>query len=134
MMRLAKLTSFFMAHRGFSIGIGDVRPSATVLGQKARLVEEGYAKCEALIRSLATGELVAQPGCTPAETLEMQLNSALSDIREAAGKMCRSELPDSNAPLIMARCGSKGSELNMSQVIRYSVRRCSGSHPDQNDS
>lgn len=38
-------------------------------------------------------------------------------IRDEAGKKCLMALPKSNAPLIMARCGSKGSEINMSQMI-----------------
>ena len=38
-------------------------------------------------------------------------------IREDAGKACLSELPRTNAPWVMARCGSKGSKINMSQMI-----------------
>ena len=42
-------------------------------------------------------------------------------IREDAGKKCLVELPRSNAPWIMARCGSKGSRINMSQATHFAL-------------
>ena len=41
----------------------------------------------------------------------------LQVIREHAGKACLSELDKTNAPMIMALCGSKGSNINISQVV-----------------
>ncbi len=58
-----------------------------------------------------------QAGYTPEETLEAKLNGILSSIREQAGNWCMAELPHSNSPLIMATCGSKGSNINISQMI-----------------
>ena len=44
------------------------------------------------------------------------MNGALSKVRELAGKECMSQLHHLNAPLIMAKCGSKGGQLNISQM------------------
>lgn len=41
----------------------------------------------------------------------------LSVIRESAGKSCKQELHHTNSPLTMALCGSKGSFINISQMI-----------------
>ena len=41
----------------------------------------------------------------------------LSVIRESAGKSCKKELHRTNSPLTMALCGSKGSFINISQMI-----------------
>ena len=41
----------------------------------------------------------------------------LSSIRDKAGKACLKALHKSNAPLTMALCGSKGSNINISQMI-----------------
>ncbi|CAF1241130.1 unnamed protein product [Rotaria sp. Silwood1] len=42
----------------------------------------------------------------------------LSDVRESAGKLCLQELQrSSNSPLIMAISGSKGSNINISQMV-----------------
>lgn len=92
-------------------------PSEQLLEAKAKLIENGYRECEADIEQFRAGKLEAQTGSTPEETLETRLNKVLSQIREDAGRQCLDELPRSNAPLIMARCGSKGSNINMSQMI-----------------
>lgn len=38
-------------------------------------------------------------------------------IRETAGNTCKKELHPTNSPLTMALCGSKGSFINISQMI-----------------
>lgn len=117
MRRVAKLSCFFLQIRGFSIGIGDVMPSASLSRRKQALVETGYAECERLITEMKTGTLVPLPGSTLAGTLEAQLTTVLSDIRQDAGTVCKEELTRFNAAVVMARCGSKGNDLNMSQMI-----------------
>ena len=81
------------------------------------LLEDGYNFCEGKISEWKTGKLEAQPGCTTEQTLEAVLNKELSDIRNKAGNMCLGELHPLNAPLTMAICGSKGSTINISQMI-----------------
>lgn len=51
------------------------------------------------------------------ETLESYLNHTLSKVRETVGDNCISHLDRYNKPLIMALCGSKGSSVNLSQMI-----------------
>lgn len=63
------------------------------------------------------GRLVCQPGCTEEETLEAMILKELSVIRDHAGKACLKELHPSNSPLVMALSGSKGSFINISQMI-----------------
>lgn len=63
------------------------------------------------------GQLVCQPGCTEEETLETKILNELSVIRDNVGKTCLKELHSTNTPLIMALCGSKGSYINVSQMI-----------------
>jgi DNA-directed RNA polymerase III subunit RPC1 len=43
MWRLAKLTSFYLINTGFSIGVGDVTPSRSLLRRKQNLLDEGLA-------------------------------------------------------------------------------------------
>lgn len=50
-------------------------------------------------------------------TLEIHMVKILSDIRQDAGTMCKKDLPRWNAPVTMARCKSKGSDNNLSQMI-----------------
>lgn len=115
--RLARLCPAYLTNRGFSIGIGDVTPGAGLIKAKNELLENGYAKCDEYIRDLEEGRLQTQPGCSEEETLEAVILKELSVIRDHAGKACLRELHKTNSPLIMAICGSKGSFINISQMI-----------------
>uniref|UniRef100_A0A8C2GKK3 DNA-directed RNA polymerase subunit n=1 Tax=Cyprinus carpio TaxID=7962 RepID=A0A8C2GKK3_CYPCA len=117
MSRLARLTPVYLSNRGFSIGIGDVTPGQGLLKAKQELLDAGYKKCDEYIEALKTGRLQQQPGCTAEETLEALILKELSVIRDHAGSACLRELDKSNSPLIMALCGSKGSFINISQMI-----------------
>jgi DNA-directed RNA polymerase III subunit RPC1 len=117
MWRLARLASFFLMNRGFSIGIGDVTPGHSLLKAKQELVNNGYGKCTEYIQKMESGRLPCQPGCTEEESLEAMILKELSVIRDHAGKVCLKELHPSNSPLVMALSGSKGSFINISQMI-----------------
>lgn len=117
MWKLARVASFYMMNRGFSIGIGDVTPGAGLLRAKQALLDSGYAKCDDFIRQLAEGRLPCQPGYNEEETLEAVILKELSVLRDRAFQVCLKELPRSNSPLVMALSGSKGSNINISQMI-----------------
>ncbi|KAF9412429.1 hypothetical protein HW555_009098 [Spodoptera exigua] len=117
MWRLARMASYYMMNRGFSFGIIDVTPGKKLIEAKNKLLEAGYSKCDGYILEMEKGTLQCQPGCTMEETLEAVMLSELSSIRELAAKACFRELHPTNAPLIMAQSGSKGSNINISQMI-----------------
>lgn len=117
MNRMAKMCARFLGNQGFSIGIGDVTPGAALRSQKDDLVEQAYDKCNALIELLRQGKLETQPGCNEEQTLESKISGILSKVREELGDVCLKELEKSNAPLIMGLCGSKGSLINISQMV-----------------
>lgn len=117
MWRLARMASYYMMNRGFSFGIIDVTPGIKLIEAKNKLLESGYSKCDGYILEMEKGTLQCQPGCTMEESLEAVMLSELSSIRELAAKACFRELHPTNAPLIMAQSGSKGSNINISQMI-----------------
>jgi len=117
MARLSRMTSRWLQNYGFSIGINDVTPSERLLEEKRKIVEHGYRLCDESIANFAAGRLDAAPGCTAEQTLESRLEGELSKIRSKAGDMCVAELHWTNSPLIMTMCGSKGSPLNISQMV-----------------
>lgn len=117
MTRMARLIPYYLSNRGFSIGIGDVWPAESLIKEKKQLVEQGYTNCTKTIQEYKDGKLQTQPGCTIEETLEVIIIKELSDIRDHAGRACKRELHPTNAPLIMALSGAKGSFVNISQMI-----------------
>ncbi|KAK0615060.1 RNA polymerase-like protein [Bombardia bombarda] len=117
MNRLAKLCARHLTLRGFSIGVGDVFPSEALTEKKAGLVSDAYAKCDDLIRKHKEGKLEKAPGCDLEETLENSISGILSKVRQQAGDYCVETLSMHNAPLIMAKSGSKGSDINVAQMV-----------------
>ena len=117
MNRLARLAARWLGEQGFSIGLVDVYPSGLLSKQKDILVKAAYDECTELIKKAKEGKLATNPGCSAEVTLEAKLSGILSKVRRACGDACMEELSRHNAPLIMAKCGSKGSNLNVSQMV-----------------
>ncbi|CAG8468336.1 8399_t:CDS:10 [Diversispora eburnea] len=117
MNRLSKLCSRWLANCGFSIGIDDVQPGEILREKKDNLIAEANKACDELIECSKTGLLDNQPGCNEEQTLEAHISGILSKVRDDAGQICMTELNKHNAPLIMATCGSKGSKINVSQMV-----------------
>ncbi|KAG5182619.1 RNA polymerase III, largest subunit [Tribonema minus] len=118
MNRLAKLCARYLGgHRGFSIGIDDVTPSPALVKLKADLLRKGYTEADIQIKEYRKGQLELKAGCNAEQSLESSLNGVLGELRRTAGDMAMKELPWVNSPRIMAECGSKGSPLNISQMI-----------------
>ncbi|KAJ3036140.1 hypothetical protein HDV00_003052 [Rhizophlyctis rosea] len=117
MNRVAKLSARWLANQGFSIGIDDVQPPAQLAKSKENAVQEGYDACDDTIRLSKEGKLPNQAGSTAEQTLEAKVSGILSKVREEAASACFRQLNKYNAPLIMALCGSKGSRLNVAQMV-----------------
>ncbi|GLU11714.1 hypothetical protein SLE2022_284390 [Rubroshorea leprosula] len=117
MNRLAKLSARWIGNHGFSIGIDDVQPQKTLTDEKANTISGDYKKCDEQIQKFNEGKLELKPGCDAAQTLEANITEILNQIRDKTGKVCMRELHWRNSPLIMSQCGSKGSPINISQMI-----------------
>ena len=49
--------------------------------------------------------------------MHSQVMGVLNNIRELAGRLCMETLHRHNSPLIMSQCGSKGSPINIAQMV-----------------
>ncbi|BGP31083.1 DNA-directed RNA polymerase III subunit C1 (rpo31) [Rhodotorula toruloides] len=117
MNRMAKLCARWLANKGFSIGISDVTPGERLKAEKDDLVRKAYGQADEYIEKAARGKLECQPGSNLEQTLESLISGDLSRVRDQVGEICMTELSRNNAPLIMATCGSKGSKINVSQMV-----------------
>lgn len=117
MNRLARLSARWLTNQGFSIGISDVYPSPILTREKMKLITDAEAKCYELIELFNTGRLERDAGCDEEMTMENRISGILSKVRQDAGDVCFAELSRRNAPLTMAKCGSKGSNINVSQMV-----------------
>jgi DNA-directed RNA polymerase subunit A' len=101
---------------GFTMNLNDVALPEEVVDEVRKRLREAEVKVEELIERFRRGELEQMPGKTLEETLETLIHEVLSNARDGVGKIAIQYLrPMSNA-LIMARSGSRGSMLNLTQM------------------
>ncbi|KAF5723694.1 DNA-directed RNA polymerase III subunit RPC1 [Fusarium mundagurra] len=117
MNRLARLCARYLTNRGFSIGVGDVFPTESLRTEKENLVSIAYRQSDKLIELFKQGKLEKASGCNMEQTLENSISGILSKVRQQAGEYCIDTLSRNNAPLIMAKSGSKGSDINVAQMV-----------------
>lgn len=103
--------------KGISIGISDVTPSQLLLDNKTNILKRSIEDCEGVIELWKNGKLTLKPGCNAEQTLESVLNGKLSQVRDKLGDLLRNSLNIFNSPYVMATSGSKGSNINLSQMI-----------------
>ncbi|WVZ04486.1 hypothetical protein V8G54_025292 [Vigna mungo] len=107
----------WIGNHGFTIGIDDVEPKEILINKKDETLLEGYKKCDNHIQAFNKGKLELLAGCDAAQTLETRITGVLNGLRDMAGKVCMQTLHWRNSPLIMSQCGSKGSPINISQMV-----------------
>ncbi|EAN97840.1 DNA-directed RNA polymerase III largest subunit, putative [Trypanosoma cruzi] len=118
MSRIAQFTSRYLTNYGFSLGLGDVAPTPLLNEQKAAVLARSFATCDSLIESAKTGRMEPLPGLTVRQSLEARLNAELSKVRDECGTAAVETLSvDTNTPLMMVQSGSKGSALNIAQMM-----------------
>ena len=133
MDRFDRLFSRFMGHhKGFSIGVSDVTPSEQLQALKHHILSTGYDKADDNIQKYDAGSLELRPGCNLLQSLEEMLNGILGKLRESAGQEAMKNLEWCNSPRIMAECGSKGSPLNISQMMACVGQQAVGGHRIEN--
>jgi DNA-directed RNA polymerase II subunit RPB1 len=63
------------------------------------------------------GQLKSQPGKSMQESFEAQVNKKLNDARDKSGNLALENLSSCNRLRTMVQAGSKGSNINISQIM-----------------
>jgi len=100
-----------------SFGIGDVTPFEQLTIEKAKLISSANEICENQIRLYNAGTIELRPGCNADQTLESNISKELNTVRDKAGSILTQRLEKTNSALIMSQSGSKGNNINLSQMI-----------------
>ncbi|KAG9247944.1 hypothetical protein BJ878DRAFT_111427 [Calycina marina] len=117
MNRLAKLSARWLTNQGFSIGINDVYPTQSLEVYKSKLVNKAYAQVENFVQLYKENKLKKATGMDLEATLESKISGELNAVRKLAGEACTRSLSKYNSPLVMAKSGSKGSDINVAQMV-----------------
>ena len=117
LQRISKLSARWLTNYGMSIGISDVWPFAELVQEKEKLISKSYRETDIMIEKYKQGKITLKAGCSMEQSLEHYINGELGKVRDTAGDIIKNKLPKKNSALIMAVCGSKGSYLNLCQMI-----------------
>jgi DNA-directed RNA polymerase II subunit RPB1 len=107
----------WLLQHGFSIGIGDLIADPRTMAIINDIMEKAKQDVKKLIEKVQTNDLEQQPGRTIMESFENQVNQVLNKARDDAGNMAQQSLRDTNNVVRMVTAGSKGSFINISQMI-----------------
>ncbi|KJE89904.1 polymerase II polypeptide A [Capsaspora owczarzaki ATCC 30864] len=112
-----RVVNYWLMWEGHSIGIGDAVADDATMMQVEDAIRRAKEDVKKVVESAQHGRLESTPGNTLRETFENEVNKYLNNAREDAGKKVQDSLGDFNNFRLMAVAGSKGSVLNISQVI-----------------
>ncbi|KAG7162943.1 DNA-directed RNA polymerase II subunit RPB1-like 12 [Homarus americanus] len=102
---------------GHSIGIGDTISDPNTYRVIQDTIKKAKEDVIEVIHKAHNDELEPTPGNTLRQTFENQVNRILNDARDKTGGSAKKSLTEYNNLKAMVVAGSKGSNINISQVI-----------------
>ena len=112
-----RVVNHWIVNRGYSIGIGDTIADAATMDDIVRTIDDSKREVKSLVEKAQNNQLECQPGRTMLESFENNVNAVLNKARDTAGTRAQKSLKESNNVKNMVTTGSKGSFINISQMI-----------------
>ena len=109
--------NYWLLQHGFSIGIGDLIADERTMAIINDIMNKAKEDVQRLIEKVQSHDLEQQPGRSIMESFENAVNQVLNKARDDAGTMAQQSLRDTNNVVRMVTAGSKGSFINISQMI-----------------
>ncbi|MGI0092388.1 MAG: DNA-directed RNA polymerase subunit A', partial [Nitrososphaerales archaeon] len=113
---ILRVLKAFITRSGFSYGFDELELPADVRSKISETLDESYAKVKDLNSQFKNGTLPETRGLSPKDALEFYVANELSRAREKAGRIADKSFSPTNAGIIMARTGARGSTLNLGQM------------------
>lgn len=114
---LQAVVAAYLQNAGFSVGISDIIADADTLSTIATTSTELKKKLESLQLQVHMGLFDNPSGRTNQEEFESRVFQTLDKARDEAGKTGLRSLAANNRMVNMVKCGSKGSDTNIAQMI-----------------
>jgi DNA-directed RNA polymerase II subunit RPB1 len=114
---LQNIVTEYMKTSSFSVGISDLLADKSTNEQITSAITKKKQSVQDLINQIQIGVFENNTGKSNNEEFETCINSILNKAQEEAGKIGRKNLSKNNRFKIMVDAGSKGSNLNIAQMI-----------------
>ncbi|CAK9058483.1 DNA-directed RNA polymerase II subunit RPB1 (RNA polymerase II subunit B1) (DNA-directed RNA polymerase III largest subunit) [Durusdinium trenchii] len=101
----------------FSCGVADIIANDQTLLNVEKTLKQAKNEVRNILADAQRGKLETQPGKTMYQSFEARVNQRLNAAREDAGNIGGSSLDERNNIISMVNAGSKGSPLNIAQIV-----------------
>jgi DNA-directed RNA polymerase II subunit RPB1 len=114
---LQNIITEYMKSSAYSVGISDLIADEKTNQDIIKIITDKKMDVKKLIDQTQIGVFENKTGKTNEEEFETQVNNILNQASSEAGKIGLTSLSKDNRFVIMVSAGSKGSDLNISQMI-----------------
>ena len=114
---LQNIVTEYMKTSSFSVGISDLIANNDTNSKINEVIGSRVKKVNELIYETQIGTFMNNTSRSNEEEFETRVNGILNDAREEAGNVGRKSLDEDNRFVIMVNAGSKGNNINISQMI-----------------
>jgi len=114
---LQRMITDYMTKTSFSVGISDLISDNTIKDKIINVITDKKNKVKDIIDQTQLGIFENETGKTNQEEFEVRINNILNQATSEAGKIGLKSLSKDNHFVIMVNAGSKGSDLNIAQMI-----------------
>lgn len=117
MNQIQGIVNFWFVNTSYSVSVSDTVADAKTIEDIQETLNKAKEKVLNIMSKAQSGDLKMMPGKPLLESFEMNINEVLNDTRSNVGKSAQNSLKERNAIKGTVMAGSKGSELNISQII-----------------
>ena len=114
---IQNIVTEYMKSSAYSVGISDLISDDKTKGDIEKVITEKKSGVKNLIDQTQMGVFENNTGKTNQEEFETKVNNILNQASSEAGKIGLKSLSKDNRFVIMVNAGSKGSDLNITQMI-----------------
>ena len=114
---LQNIVTEYLKTSSFSVGISDLISNQKTKEEIINIITKKKSDVKNIIDQTQIGVFENNTGKTNEEEFETRVNNILNQASSEAGKKGRENLDKNNRFVIMVTAGSKGSDLNISQMI-----------------
>jgi len=111
------VVNHWLLNYGFTVGIGDTIADAQTMAKVTQTISSAKNQVKELIINAQNKQFECQPGKSVMDSFEQQVNQVLNKARDTAGSSAQNSLDESNNVKAMVIAGSKGSFINISQMM-----------------
>jgi len=114
---LQNVVTEYMTSTAFSVGVSDLISDQKTNDEIVQVITKKKTDVKNLVDQVQIGIFENNTGKTNEQEFETQVNSILNQATSESGKIGLKNLSKDNRFVIMVNAGSKGSDLNISQMI-----------------